>query len=117
MRDCKLYLEDILEAVEKIEEYTKSLTRIKFYQNSLVIDGVVRNLEIIGEAAKHIPAPVKRKISGIEWKKIVGLRNILIHEYYGVDTEIIWDIMKEKLPDLKYQIKQYLKHVSDNSPA
>jgi len=93
-KDYKVYLEDIMQAITKIEKYTKNLTFTKFRKNELVIDAVVRNLEIIGEAAKRIPNQVKEKAPDIEWKKITGLRDILIHEYFGVDIEIIWDIIK-----------------------
>lgn len=109
MRDYKLYLEDILQAIKSVDEYTKSLTFVKFKRNKLVIDAVVRNLEIIGEAAKNIPANIKNRFPDIEWKKISGLRNILIHEYFGIDLQILWDIIKNKLPDLKKQISKHKK--------
>ncbi len=109
MRHYKLYIGDILEAVSKIEKYTKGFTRSKFHKNSLVADAVVKNLEIIGEASKRIPANVKHQIPGIEWKKIVGLRNILIHEYSGIDKDIVWDIIENKLPTLKAHLSRVLK--------
>jgi len=105
----KVYLEDMIEAVGKIEKYTKDLTFQKFKKTDLVTDAVVRNLEIIGEAAKKIPNDVKEKTPTIEWKKISGLRDILIHEYSGVDLEILWDIVKNKLPELKKQVSQILE--------
>ena len=101
MRDHKLYFDDIYEAIVKVEKYTAGLTFVKFQKNSLVVDGVVRNLEIIGEASKRIPSRVKSESFDIEWKKIAGLRDILAHEYFGVDLEVLWDIVKNKLPDLK----------------
>lgn len=107
-RDCKLYLEDILTSIAKIEEYTKNLSFDKFHNNSLVVDGVVRNLEIIGEAAKNIPAEIKRAHSEIDWKKIAGLRDILIHEYSGINLAIVWDVVTNKLPILKNMIKKLL---------
>ena len=109
MRDYKLYLDDILEATTRIEKYTKELTLEKFKKDNLVIDGVVRNLEIIGEAVKNIPADVKDKHPDIEWKKIAGLRDILAHEYFGIDIEILWDIVDNKLPELKKEISRLLK--------
>lgn len=104
MRDYKLYLEDILEAVKRIEKYIKGTTLQTLKKDTLIVDGVVRNLEIIGEAAKNIPAQVKEKYPEIEWKKISGLRDILAHEYFGVDLEVLWDIVENKLPVLKKQI-------------
>lgn len=109
MRDYNLHLEDILQAIAKIEKYTRHLSLPEFREDELVIDGVVRNLEIIGESSKGIPAAIRNQIPHVEWKKIAGLRNILIHEYFGVDVEIIWDIVKNKLPELKKAISSYLK--------
>lgn len=111
MRDPLLYLEDILEAISNIEKYTKGLTLNKLKRNRLIIDAVIRNLEIIGEAVKHIPANVKKKYPDIEWRKIAGLRDILIHEYFGIDIEVLWDIVIHKLPDLEKNIKIILKEL------
>ena len=110
MRDYKLYLDDILEAAKRIEKYTKGLNLEKLKRDDLTIDGIVRNLEIIGEAAKNIPANIKEKYPETEWKKISGLRDILAHEYFGVDIEVLWDIIKNKLPILKQQIVHILKN-------
>lgn len=109
MRDHNLYLDDILEAIKRIEKYTKGLTVQKLKKDELVIDGVVRNLEIIGEAAKNIPAQIKEKYPDVEWKKIAGLRDILAHEYFGIDIEVVWDIVANKLPILTGQIREIYK--------
>lgn len=109
MRDYKLYLDDILQAIKKIEKYTKDLPIKKLKKNDMIIDAVVRNLEIIGEAVKNVPSHIKEKYPNIEWKKISGLRDILAHEYFGIDSEILWDIIKNKLPDLKREISRLLK--------
>ena len=108
MRHYKLYIQDILDAINKIEKYTKGFTRVKFQKNTLVADAVAKNLEIIGEASKRIPASIKSQIPSIQWKKIIGLRNILIHEYSGIDKDIVWDIIEHKLPDLKIYLNQIL---------
>jgi len=108
-KNYKVYIQDIKQAITKIEKYTKNLSFTEFKNNDLVIDAVVRNLEIIGEAAKRIPNQAKQKAANIEWKKIAGLRDILIHEYFGVDLEIIWDIIKNKLPQLNKKVNQILK--------
>ena len=109
MRDYKLYLDGILEAATRIEKYTKGLSLKKLKKDDLTIDGVVRNLEIIGEAVKNIPSNIKDRCSTIEWKKIAGLRDILAHEYYGIDLEILWDIVENKLPALKREIARLIK--------
>ena len=109
MRDYKLYLEDIQSSVQKIEKFTKGLTLQKFQRDALVMDAVIRNLEVIGEASKNIPDKFKTKYPDIEWKKITALRNILAHEYFGVDHEILWDIVASKLPELKKAVNAALK--------
>ena len=100
-KDYRLYLEDILGSIRKIEKYISGLTYDTFIQDGLIVDGVIRNLEIIGEAAKHIPLSIRKTHHLIEWKKITGLRDILIHEYSGVNLKIIWDIVVTKVPELK----------------
>jgi uncharacterized protein with HEPN domain len=95
------YLNDILESIRKIEKYTKNMTYGDFREDELRQDAVARNLEIIGEAVKKIPDEIKNRKTEIEWKKIAGLRDILAHEYFGINLEIVWDVMENKLPDLK----------------
>ena len=75
----------------------------------MIVDAVIRNLEIIGEAAKNIPKQVKEKYPDVEWRKISGLRDILAHEYFGVDLEVLWDVIKHKLPLLKRQVTKILR--------
>jgi len=111
MRDYGLYLDDILKAIRKIEKYTKDITFVQLKKNDLVIDGVTRNLEIIGEAVKNIPATIKKDFPDVEWKKIAGFRDILAHEYFGIDIEVLWDIIKNKLPELKKKISLIVKKI------
>ncbi len=110
-RNLILFLNDILKSIQKIQKYTKGKTYDDFIQNDLLVDGVVRNLEVIGEAVKNIPASFRKKYSSIEWKKIAGLRDILIHEYFGIDYEILWDIVKNKIPELENQMKEIIEEV------
>ncbi|MFH1442117.1 MAG: DUF86 domain-containing protein [Candidatus Omnitrophota bacterium] len=109
MRDYKLYLDDIVIAIKKIEKYSRNLSLQRLKKESLIIDGIARNLEIIGEAAKNIPHTVKENYPDIEWKKIAGLRDILAHEYFGIDIDVLWDIVKNKLPDLKKKVYHILR--------
>ena len=94
-RDYRAYFRDILEAIRKIKRYTENINFEEFADNELIQDGVVRNLEIIGEAVKNIPEDVKRDNPDVEWRKIAGLRDILIHAYFGIDVEVVWDIVKK----------------------
>lgn len=111
MRDYKLYLLDIKEAIEKIDAYTKDFTFEDFVHDRKTIDAVVRNLEIIGEASKHIHKRIKAKYSDIDWKAIMGMRDIIAHEYFGVKLGIVWKTIKKRLPDLRNKIAEILKEV------
>jgi len=103
-RDVRVYLADILESISKIEQYTEKISRNEFTANAQVQDAVYRRLEVIGEAVKGIPEEVRRKYPKIAWKEIAGLRDVLIHGYFGVRPERIWKLVEHDLPDLKTQI-------------
>ena len=109
MRDYRLYLDDIRQAIRKIETYTKGITLTKLKSNELIVDGIVRNLEIIGEAAKNIPAELKAKYPQVEWRKIAGLRDVLAYEYFGVDIDVLWDIINNKIPQFKKEVSRIKK--------
>jgi uncharacterized protein with HEPN domain len=107
-RNYQVYFEDILNAITNIEKYTEGLSFKEFSVNSLVRDAVIRNLEVIGEAVKDLPEEVRRKIPGVNWRRIAGLRDILIHRYFEVDVEIMWDVIRSELPVLKSSISASL---------
>ena len=108
-RSYRMFAEDILEAMAKIERYIKDLTYEMFVKNEIVVDAVVRNLEIIGEASRNIPQELRQKYPDIPWKRMIGLRNITIHEYFGVDLSIIWEIITRNLPETEPVITEMLK--------
>lgn len=105
-RDWNFRIQDILQAIDKIERFLKRMTFQQFKQNELVIDAVLRNLEIIGEASKGIPVSVKRLHRDIPWAQMAGMRNILIHKYFGVDLKIVWLTVKKYLPELRTHLTQ-----------
>lgn len=114
-RDYKTSLEDIIEAIGKIDRYATGYTRETLAADDKTLDAVIRNLEIIGEAVKNIPDDIRASYPEVEWKRIAGLRDILIHQYFGIDHDIIWDILQNKLPTLATQIKRILESL-DSPP-
>jgi len=88
-RDFRVYLEDILGAISKIRRYTDGLSKQGFAADEKTLDAVIRNLEVIGEAVKQLPADLRARQPGLDWQKIAGLRDILIHQYFGIDVDIL----------------------------
>ena len=109
MKDALVYLEHIRDAIKRIEAYTAK-GRKAFFQDTMVQDAVIRNLEIIGEAAKNLPPELRKQHSKIPWRSVTALRNVLIHEYFGVDLEIVWRVVQRRLPTLKRHIESLLKN-------
>jgi|ERR1043165_2240747 uncharacterized protein with HEPN domain len=107
-RDPLVLLEDIMLAIQKIGRYTSQMDRDAFMTDDLVIDGVARNLEIIGEAARQLPQQYRRAHTEIPWTQIAGLRNRIVHDYFGLDLEIIWQIIRHDLADLEKKITDLL---------
>ncbi|MGH7791772.1 MAG: HepT-like ribonuclease domain-containing protein [Thermodesulfobacteriota bacterium] len=107
-KDIKLFINDILESIEKIVSYTQAITYNQFIEDDKTKDAVIRNLEVIGEAVKNIPSATKKKYPDINWKAIAGMRDKLIHEYFGVSYPIVWETIRNDLPTLKAEIKKVL---------
>jgi uncharacterized protein with HEPN domain len=112
MRDMRVYVQDMMESIEVIGEYIQSLTEEEFYRNRQVQDAVLRRLEIIGEAVKNIDEDFRNRYAEIPWKKIAGLRDVLIHEYFGVNMKRVWRVIKIDLPDLKSKISRIWGDIS-----
>jgi uncharacterized protein with HEPN domain len=107
-RDPRLLLEDIARAIEKTLRYTHGLTLADFKADDKTTDAVVRNLEIIGEAVRQIPLAFKEIESDVPWSQIAGLRNRIVHDYFGLDLEMIWYIVTTDLPELNRRITRIL---------
>lgn len=110
-RDVKLYLTDILECGNAILEFTKEMLFEEFCDDRKTYSAVIREFEIIGEAVGKLPAELKQKYSDIQWQDIKDFRNLLIHEYFGVDAKIIWSIIEDDLPTLLKTVKKILEEV------
>ncbi|MBE7444887.1 MAG: DUF86 domain-containing protein [Planctomycetia bacterium] len=100
-RDFRLYLDDILEAIHQIRTYMVDMDEEAFCADRKTQDAVIRNLEVIGEAAGNLPEQIQKAAPEVDWRKIKGLRNILIHEYFGINLPIVWDVIQNKLDPLE----------------
>jgi len=112
-RDYRLYLDDMLEAIGKIERYTEGLSYEQFRKDEKTNDAVITNFAIIGEAAKHIPAKIKKHYPEIPWKEMAGMRDKLVHEYFGIRLDVVWETITVRLPQLKNLIEELLEDFDD----
>lgn len=108
-RDRDILLVDILESIQKIKKYTNEMSIEEFLKDDKTIDACVRNFEIIGEVSSKIDEDFKLTHSEIEWNRMKGLRNRMIHNYSGIDYELVWNIITDYLDELEYQVQQLLK--------
>ena len=107
----RIRLQHILDAIQEIESYLIGTDFPDFIENSMMKFACIKQMEIIGEASNHIDNEIKSKFSSIEWDQIVGMRNVFVHEYFGVDSSIVWEIIKNDLPDLKGKVIEILKSI------
>ena len=105
-KDDSIFIMHILESITAIEDFSKNLTREKLGSDRLRQSAIVREIEIIGEASKNISADFKNKHNEIPWKGIIGTRDKVIHHYFGINLDVIWEIIKENLPDLKNKLSK-----------
>ncbi len=109
MRDVGLYLQDIIEAIDRIEAYMDEVTEDSFFEDVEKQDSVIRRLEIIGEAVKNIPKSLRAKYPDVPWRNVAGLRDVLIHAYAYVNIERVWKVIKQDLPPLKGRVEEILR--------
>lgn len=108
-RDFSLYLDDIVEAIQQIRTYLADQDEEAFKKDRKTQDAVIRNLEVIGEAAGNLPEQIQKDEPEIDWRKITGLRNILIHKYFGINLPIVWDVVQTKLGPLEAVCRRLLE--------
>lgn len=111
MRKDKELLQDILDALNSIENFSKGKSKKEFFKSDLLQSAVIRKLEIIGEATKKLSKDLKKKHMNIPWRDIAGMRDILIHEYFSVYLERVWEVTQKDIPELKKQIANILKEI------
>ena len=110
-RDWTIFLKDIQTHSKRIITYTKDLSEQEFFKDSKTYDAVMRNIQIIGEAIKHLPSEIRKEYKNIDWKKAAGMRDIVVHEYFGINKDIIWDVISNKIPELEKEVKKILKEI------
>ncbi len=108
-----IYLQHIHDCITKICDYTRGMGEEKFLGNTLIQDAVIRNFEIIGEATKHLDSDFREKYPSVEWKKMAGLRDKLIHDYIGVDIWAVWGVVEKIIPKLQIQISGIINAEKD----
>ena len=111
-RDYTDYINDILTSIEEVKDFTNGMTIDNFLKDKKTSNAVIRSLEVMGEAAGKIPEELRAKVPEVPWAKMSGMRNKLIHEYFGVDLEIVWSVVQEELPPLESPLKKLLSEES-----
>ena len=109
-KDPLIFIMHIRDSIQDIENYTKDISKDSFVKNKMLQDAVIRKIEIIGEAVKNLPKDFTKKYPNIQWDDIAGMRDKLIHHYFGVDMELAYDVVKNDLPKLKKEIKKILEN-------
>lgn len=113
-REWRFYLDDMIVFTEKVLAYSAGLDQIRFEADGKVYDATIRNLELIGEAATHVPDAVRTLASGIPWRQVVATRNRLIHGYLGIDNDLLWNIVSEDIPTLHHELLQLRSRIQND---
>ena len=103
-RDPAVFLDDIAECCDKVLRYTSGMTFDDFWQDEKTVDAVIRNLEIIGEAANHLPVDLRTHYLGADWRRVIAFRNLVVHQYFGVDLQLVWDVVETRVPQLRERL-------------
>jgi uncharacterized protein with HEPN domain len=110
-RDTRLRIEDMIEAIQRIERHSAGLTAEQFREDQKTLDAVVRNIEVVGEAAGHLDDEVTSLRPAVPWSEVRAMRNVLLHEYFGVDAAIVWETVVQDLPVLRHELEELLKQI------
>ena len=111
-RDPLLYLDELLKSASLACQYGEGLERSQYQTGIMAFEAIVRQIEIIGEAASHVPQDIRAQASGIPWRNLVGMRNHLIHGYFAIDADIVWSVVHDKLPAMIPEIKKLIEELS-----
>lgn len=115
-RHVSLYIRDILQSMSDAEEFIRGLSYEQFVADKKTFNAVARAIEVMGEAAKHVPAEIRNKYPAVPWKEMAGMRDKVIHFYFGLDQEAVWLVVNERIPALKPLIEQILRDLENSRP-